>query len=117
MGKKIGGSIASFMVDGVALEGTAEGDVEHSLSDTTKENIKPGFYTEKQVAPYIKGTLLFTENMPIETLKTADNMTVNVVLGTGRTVVLTEAWVEGEFVAKTDGKIEIEFRGKKIMVS
>lgn len=117
MGQKIGGSILSFMVDGVALEGTAEGDIEFSLSDTVKTSVKPGYYTEEQKAPYIKGTLLFTKDFPVEILKTGDNMTINSVLGTGRTLVLTESWVEGEFVAKSDGKIEIEFRGKKIVVS
>ena len=114
MARRIGGGVASFQIDGVALQTKAEADVEAPLFNVEKTSLQPGFYTEKQVAPKLKGTFLFTDNFPVETLAKADNMVIQVVFDSQRSVVLTGAHVEGMPSVKSSGEIEIEFAGEQI---
>ncbi|AOK40840.1 phage tail tube protein [Burkholderia vietnamiensis] len=111
MGKKTAGT-CYVKVAGKQLEIT--GGVECPLSDTERETIKPGFFSEKEKAPYVKVDALFTPDFPIDTVMKGTNMTVTVEFANSRVYVLSGAYVvSGASTTGDDGKTPLTFEGRK----
>ena len=114
-GQRIAG-VCYFKVDGEQFE--VKGGIECPLSDNMKEtqmgvNGAAG-YSEMAQRPYIKGTLFFGKDFPIDKVTKNDDMTVTAELAKGKTYVLSQAWLEGEVSVKNDdGTTDVEFSGKK----
>ncbi|WP_286899892.1 phage tail tube protein [Achromobacter sp. UBA2119] len=111
MGQKVAGTVY-FKVDGEQLEVT--GAVEAPTTDSTRESLRPGFFSETDRVPYVKVDALFTPGFPMKKLQDATDMTVTAEFKNGRTYVLSEAYQVGEpVVSGDDGKIQLQFDGVK----
>ena len=111
MGQKVAGTVY-FKVDGEQLEVT--GAVEAPTTNSTRESLRPGFFSETDRVPYLKVDALFTPGFPMKKLQDATDMTVTAEFKNGRTYVLSEAYQVGEpVVSGDDGKIQLQFDGVK----
>ncbi|WP_313064657.1 phage tail tube protein [Achromobacter animicus] len=109
MGQKVAGTVY-FKVDGEQLEVT--GAVEAPTTNSTRESLRPGFFSETDRVPYLKVDALFTPGFPMKKLQDASSMTVTAEFKNGRTYVLSEAYQVGEpVVSGDDGKIQLQFDG------
>lgn len=109
MGQKVAGTVY-FKVDGEQLEVT--GAVEAPTTNSTRESLRPGFFSETDRVPYLKVDALFTPGFPMKKLQDATSMTVTAEFKNGRTYVLSEAYQVGEpVVSGDDGKIQLQFDG------
>ncbi|MNX11296.1 Phage tail tube protein [compost metagenome] len=109
MGQKVAGTVY-FKVDGEQLEVT--GAVEAPTTNSTRESLRPGFFSETDRVPYLKVDALYTPGFPMKKLQDATNMTVTAEFKNGRTYVLSEAYQVGEpVVSGDDGKIQLQFDG------
>lgn len=109
MGQKVAGTVY-FKVDGEQLEVT--GAVEAPTTNSTRESLRPGFFSETDRVPYLKVDALFTPGFPLKKLQDASSMTVTAEFKNGRTYVLSEAYQVGEpVVSGDDGKIQLQFDG------
>lgn len=111
MGKRTAGT-CYFKVAGKQLEIT--GGVEAPLGDSTRETIKPGYYSEKEKTPYVKVDALFTPDFPIDDIVNGTDMTITVDFANGKTYVLSGAYLVGDTsTTGDDGKTALTFEGRK----
>ncbi len=113
MGKRVAGT-SYFKVDGGQL--SLEGGVECPLFDVIRESKEgaPGYYKEKDVIPYVKGTFIVPDDFPLDKLNNGINMTITTELANGKTYVLSGAYVVGEANYNSEeGTAEIRFEGVK----
>jgi hypothetical protein len=111
MGQKIGGT-AYVKVDGAQL--SISGGAEAPLSDKKRETVSPGFYTENDLAPYLKMTALHTPDFPRKALTEGKDMTITCEFNNGTVYVLSGAYMVDEPSSKgDDGTLELQFDGVK----
>lgn len=108
--------ICYFKLDGEQLE--IKGSLECPLSSLTREEVMGlsgvAGYKENAMAPYIKGTFIFTPNFPIEKVAAGTDMTITAELANGKTYVLSGAFLVGNSPVKGDeGDVDLEFKGIK----
>ncbi|MNU43031.1 Phage tail tube protein [compost metagenome] len=109
MGQKVAGTVY-FKVDGEQLEIT--GAAEAPTTNSTRETLRPGFFSENDRVPYLKVDALHTPGFPLKKLQDATDMTVTCEFKNGRTYVLSGAYQVGEPVTTgDDGKVQLQFDG------
>lgn len=109
MGQKVAGTVY-FKVDGEQLEVT--GAAEAPTTSTTRESLRPGYFSETDRVPYVKVDALFVPSFPLKKLQDATDMTVTVEFKNGKTYVLSQAYQVGEPVLTgDDGKVQLQFDG------
>lgn len=114
MGRVAG--ICYIKVDGEQLE--VSGGVECPLSDTVRETVMgvagPAGFKETAQRPFTKLSAILVPGFPREKIAKATDMTVTTEFPNGAVYTLSEAYLEGEAVAKADdGLSDLEFGGKK----
>jgi len=111
MGQKTAGD-CYIKVDGDQL--VVSGGCEAPLTDTTRETVVPGYFSEKERTPYIKCDAVDTPNFPRAKLADGTNMTVTCEFKNGKTYVLTGAYLVGDpTTSGDDAKAGLEFHGIK----
>ena len=115
MAKRVAG-ICYIKVDGEQLE--IEGGVEAPLLDVKRETVMglagPAGLKETALEPYIKTTVVFVPEFPIDKLRNGIDMTVTAEMANGKVYTLSGAFLKGETSVKGDeGKVELDFGGKK----
>jgi hypothetical protein len=115
-GNRVGGTIY-FTIDGTQYP--ARGKFEYSPLTSEKKNFagQDGHvgYTEMPKVPFIKGDLTDLGSITVSGLQTLDVSTVTLELANGKTVILSNAWLEGEVsVSAEEGSYPVEFRGSAI---
>jgi hypothetical protein len=109
MGQRVAGTVY-VKVDGQQL--TIEGGVEAPLSDKERETLVPGFFSEKDLTPYINMDALHTPDFPLEKLVNGTDMTVMAEFKNGSIYILSGAYIVGAPASSgDDGKISLEFHG------
>lgn len=109
MGEKVAGT-AYVKVDGAQMVVT--GNVEVPLSKKKRETITKGHFKEEDVVPFVSGEFVIPKGLNIEKIMGGTNMTVTVELQSGRTYVLSGAYVVDEPALGSDeGKSSIKFEG------
>lgn len=115
MAKRVAG-ICYIKVDGEQLE--VEGGVECPLNDVVRETVMglagPAGFKETALAQYVKVSTIFVEGFPVAKLREGTDMTITAELANGKVYTLSGAYLIGETAVKGDeGKVELEFNGKK----
>lgn len=115
MGQRVAG-VCYVKIDGMQLE--VKGSVECPMTETKKEPVMGtagvAGYKEEPIAPFVKLTAIFTEDFPLETIRTGVDMTVTAELPNGRVYSLSGAELMMDPSVKIDeGEIELEFVGQK----
>lgn len=109
MGEKVAGT-AYVKVDGEQMVVT--GNVETPLAKVKRETITKGHFKEEDAVPYVSGEFVIPKGLNIEKIMNGTNMTVTVELKSGRTYVLSGAYVVDEPALGSDeGKASIKFEG------
>ncbi len=71
-------------------------------------------YSETAQAAFIEGEIRDGSNIDIEALVTADNITATLEMANGKTLVLANAWYEGEGTGNTqEGNFPVRFVSNK----
>lgn len=111
MGKKVAGT-CYVKTDGTQL--TITGGVEAPLTDTTRESVVPGFYTETERIPYLNVTAVVTPDFPRKQLVEGTDMTITAEMANGSVYVLSGAYLVDEpAYAGDDGTCDLVFNGRK----
>jgi hypothetical protein len=113
MGNRIAGTCYVKM-DGAQLE--IKGGLEAPLLEFKREPVVSATgvvgYKETPITPMIKVTAIATRDFPVETLRTATDLTVTAEFANGKVYTLSSAWLANEANAKgDDGEAELEFNG------
>jgi hypothetical protein len=109
MGQAVAGT-CYIKVDGSQLVVT--GGVEAPLSKVKRESIRPGFFKEEDVTPFVKVDAIKTPGLDVKKLTTATNMTVTAEFKDGSVYVLSGAYaVDDITVNGDDGKVSLKFEG------
>lgn len=109
MGQAVAGT-CYIKVDGNQL--IVMGAVEVPLSKVKRESLRPGYFKEEDVTPFVKLDALMTQGLDTKKLTTATNMTVTAELQGGRVYVLSGAYlVDDVTVSADDGKLTLKFEG------
>jgi hypothetical protein len=109
MGQAVAGT-CYIKVDGSQLVVT--GGVEAPLSKVKRETIRPGYYKEEDVFPFVKVDAIKTPGLDVQKLVTGTNMTVTAEFKDGSVYVLSGAYLVDETtVSGDDGKISLKFEG------
>lgn len=115
MGKRIAGT-CYVKCDGAQFDIT--GGMEAPLMDVKREVVMgtsgPAGYKETAMEPYIKVTVAFRDDLPIDTLKDNTDMTVTAEFANGKVYTLSGAYLRGEpAVNGEEGTVELDFGGMK----
>lgn len=109
MGQAVAGT-CYIKVDGSQLVVT--GGVEAPLSKVKRESIRPGYFKEEDVFPFVKVDAVKTPGLDIKKITTATNMTVTAEFKDGGVYVLSGAYlVDDATVNGDDGKLSLKFEG------
>ena len=109
MGKKVAGT-CYVKVNGQQLVIT--GGVEAPLGKVKRETITAGYFSEEDLAPFLKVDAVKTPGINWQEIIDGTDMTVTSEFKDGGTYVLTGAYVVGEpNVTGDDGKVPLEFNG------
>lgn len=109
MGEKVAGT-AYVKVDGEQM--VVAGNIEVGLGKVKRETITKGHFKEEDAVPYVSGEFVIPKGLNIEKIMGGTNMTVTVEFKSGRTYVLSGAYVVDESALGSDeGKASIRFDG------
>lgn len=109
MGQKVAGT-CYIKVDGEQLVIT--GGVEVALSSVKRETVVKGYFKEEDRVPFTKVDAVMTPDFPITKLVNGTNMTITTEFKTGRSYVLSGAYlVDDVNVTGDDGKVSLNFEG------
>jgi hypothetical protein len=114
MSKLIGGN-ASLYINGEIF--SSDGEFTANILDVNREAVVTAegdvCYTEEPVPSTISGNLFLTEKLRPETVKSMVDGTVQIVLRTGKTVMLSQAFYSGDGAVDVKaGTMAVEFMGK-----
>lgn len=111
MGKKVAGT-CYVKVDGTQL--TISGAFEAPLTDTTRESVVPGYYSETERIPYLNVTAVLTPDFPRKQLVEGVDMTIVGEAANGSVYVLSGAYIVDEpAYSGDDGTVDLVFNGRK----
>lgn len=111
MAKPIGGT-CYFKVDGSMLEMSGE-DITVNIDETERDDVAPGWFTEKDNIPTIEAEFFVPKDFPMESIKKNLSMTITAELKSGRVAVLSEAYLSGKVeVEGGKGTTKLKFTGK-----
>lgn len=106
------GGIIQVQVSGVIMD--AKGEFEYDLGHPKRSPIEGvdgihGF-SEKPKVAYVKGSITDRGTLDLGALVDTQDATVTLTLANGKTIVLRDAWYQGDGVGKTnEGEIDVEF--------
>lgn len=108
--------ICYIKLDGAQLD--VSGGIECPVQDTKKEMVMstsgPSGYKEEATEQYIKLTAIFKSDFPMDSVKSATNMTVTAEFPNGKTYTLSDAVCVDDIIAKSaDGTVDLKFSGLK----
>jgi hypothetical protein len=114
MSKLIGGN-ASLYINGTIY--SSDGEFSANILTFKREAVVTAegdvCYTEEPVPSTISGNLFLTDNLNPETVKNMVDGTVQIVLRTGKTVMLTQAFYSGDGAVDVKaGTMAVEFTGR-----
>lgn len=106
--------IVYLRVNGVLYE--AKGNFSHNINPTKKEAMLHtagvSGYKETPQAPYIEGEITDSRDLSLSDLFGADDVTVTLQEGNGKTVVLRNAWFAGDGTVGTEeANIAVRWEG------
>ena len=115
MAKRIAG-VCYVKADGKQFD--VAGGLECPLSDVKRETIAavtgPSGYKETALTPYVKIQANFTDDFPIDVIRSATTLVVTAEFANGKVYTLSDAYVVGEpSVKNDDGQAELTFEGMK----
>ncbi len=113
MSKLIGGS-ASLFIDGSVY--SSEGSFDANINNIKREPVVSAegqvYYTEEPVVSSISGDIFMTDKLDADTVVNMTEGTVMVVLRTGKTVMLSQAFYDGDGdVNVKEGTLSVSFSG------
>lgn len=109
MGQAVAGT-CYIKVDGSQLVIT--GGVEAPVSKVKRETIRPGFFKEEDVNPFLKVDAVKTPGLDLAKITSGTNMTVTAEFKDGSVYVLSGAYVvDDPAVNGDDAKIPLKFEG------
>lgn len=111
MGKPIGGTVY-ISVDGTQLELSSD-DVTVNIDETDREDVAPGYFTEKDNIPTIECEAFVPKDFPMADIKKNLSMSITAELKSGKVAVLSEAHLSGkQEVSGGAGTMKLLFAGK-----
>lgn len=102
----------TLYVDGVLMD--AKGNFSYSMGGVTREAIvgadRIHGYREPVSVPYLEGTITDRGDLDVAALRGLTDTTVQLVAGSGKTIIFRNAWFAGEGVQTTEeAEIEVRF--------
>ena len=109
--------VASIQVGGINY--LLQGELTYSPSTVTRETLagqdQVHGFKEMPVAPIISGTLRDTNNLTVQDFNQMTNVTVNLTLANGKTIVGRNMWcVNVQEVKATEATFEVRFEGQSV---
>lgn len=106
------GGIIQIQVNGVIQD--AYGEFEYDLGHPKRSPIEGvgsiNGFTEKPKVAYVKGTITDRGTLDLGALVDTTDATVTLLLANGKTIVLRDAWYQGDGTGKTnEGEVDLEF--------
>lgn len=115
MPQRISG-IVQLQVNGTIQD--AKGSFDYNLGLPKREAVYNGAgqtigFKEMPQTAFIEGEIIDRGSLDLKTLVIGDDLTVNLKLANGKSVVLHDAWFAGEGTASTeDANIKVRWEGK-----
>ncbi len=115
---RISGTI-KFKADGQTY--AASGSFKYNLGTPKREAVismdgsVPG-YKETPTVPFIEGAIFNNKELDVAVFTNLDDVTINLDLSNGKSVILRNAWFAGSGDADTEAAtLEVRFEGKEAM--
>ena len=107
--------VIEFQINGTVYK--AVGSFSYNLGQPMREAVvghdSTHGYKELPQAPFIEGEVRTIQGLKIKDLLNVKNSTVTLKLATGQTIMVSDAWFEGEGTGSTEeGVIPVKFCGQ-----